>query len=34
MTTFATFVKVQYRYSTNSTLGDSDDIIIGVDSVG
>ena len=33
-TTFATFVKVQYRYSTNSTLGDSDDIIIGVDSVG
>ena len=33
MTTFATFVKVQYRYSTNSTLGDSDDIIIGVDSV-
>jgi len=33
MTTFATFVKVQYRYSTNSTLGDSDDVIIGVDSV-
>jgi len=33
MTTFATFVKVQYRYSTNSTLGDADDIIIGVDSV-
>jgi hypothetical protein len=33
MSTFATFVKVQYRYSTNSTLGDSDDIIIGVDSV-
>lgn len=32
-TTFATFVKVQYRYSTNATLGDSDDIIIGVDSV-
>ena len=32
-TTFATFVKVQYRYSTNTTLGDSDDIIIGVDSV-
>jgi subtilisin family serine protease len=31
--TFATFVKVQYRYSNNSTLGDSDDIIIGVDSV-
>jgi len=33
MTTFATFVKVQYRYSTNSTLGDSDDVIIGADSV-
>jgi len=33
ITTFATFVKVQYRYSTNSTLGDADDIIIGVDSV-
>jgi len=33
MTTFATFIKVQYRYSTNSTLGDSDDIIVGVDSV-
>jgi len=32
-TTFATFVKVQYRYSANSTYGDSDDIIIGVDSV-
>jgi hypothetical protein len=33
MSTFATFVKLQYRYSTNTTLGDSDDIIIGVDSV-
>ena len=33
LTTFATFVKLQYRYSTNSTMGDSDDIIIGVDSV-
>ena len=33
MSTFATFVKMQYRYSTNSILGDSDDIIIGVDSV-
>jgi len=32
-TTFATFVGVQYRYSANSTLGDADDIIIGVDSV-
>jgi hypothetical protein len=32
-TTFATFVKVEYRYSTNSTIGDVDDIIIGVDSV-
>jgi len=33
MSTFATFVKVQYRYSTNTTLGDADDVIIGVDSV-
>lgn len=33
LTTFATFVKVQYRYSANSTLGDADDIIIGTDSV-
>ena len=33
MSTFATFVKVQYRYSTNATVGDSDDIVIGVDSV-
>ncbi len=32
--TFATFVQVQYRYSANSTYGDADDIIIGVDSVG
>jgi hypothetical protein len=32
-TTFATFVKLQYRYSTNSTLGDADDVIIGIDSV-
>jgi hypothetical protein len=33
MSTFATFVKVQYRYSSNATLGDSDDVIIGADSV-
>lgn len=33
LTTFATFVRVQYRYSANSTLGDADDIIIGTDSV-
>ena len=33
LSTFATFVKLQYRYSANSTLGDADDIIIGVDSV-
>lgn len=32
-TTFATFVKLQYRYSANSTVGDADDVIIGVDSV-
>jgi len=34
LSTFATFVQVQYRYSANSTYGDADDIIIGVDSVG
>lgn len=26
-------VKIQYRYSNNATFGDSDDIIIGIDSV-